>query len=170
VRQGSAFSYRIHTHCSYSDASTPMSPGQPHTQAVPELSCSNAGDAAPPGSTVQYQMRQRSFTSSSGSGYTTWYFVKSDKSVLLPPMIPQAMTGHLYIHLDSSTNVYQYWMLGANNHWESVSKGVQNPLNHDRVLAIRSNGEPSWVTRATTNTTQSRKERDLREKSVRPSL
>ncbi len=121
-----------------------MSPGQPRTQAVPELLCSNAGDATPPGLTVQYQMHQHLFTSSSGSGYTTWYFVKSDKSVLLPPMIPQAMTGHLYIHLDSSTNVYQYWMLGANNHWESVSKGVQNPLNHDQVLTIRSNGEPSW--------------------------
>ncbi len=143
---------------------------QSRTQIVPELSCSGIVDAASPGSTVHYQMRQRSFTSSSGSGYTIWYFAKSDKSVSSPPMVPQAKTGHLYVHLDSSTDVYQYWMFGANNQWESVSKGAQYPLNHDCVLAIRSNGEPSWVTRATTTTAQTRKQRDLREKSVHLSL
>lgn len=83
-------------------------------------------------------------------------------------MVPQAKTGHLYVHLDSSTNVHLYWLFSVNNQWESVSKGAQYPLNHDRVLAIRGNGEPSWVTRATTSTTQTRKDKNLREKSVHP--
>jgi hypothetical protein len=111
-------------------------------------------------------MRQRSFSSNSGSGYTVWYFAKSDSSILLPPTVTQAKTGHLYVHLDTSRNVYQYWMLGTGNQWERVSKGVEYPLNHDRVLAIRSNGEPSWITRASTTTTQTRKEREVRERSV----
>jgi hypothetical protein len=57
-------------------------------------------------------------------------------------------------------------MLGGNNQWESVSKGSEYPLNYDQVLSIRGDGEPSWVTRALTVTTRSRKERETREKSV----
>jgi hypothetical protein len=123
-------------------------------------------DTHPSGSMVPYQMRQRSFTSNSGSGHTTWYFGKSDANIPSPPVVPQAVTGHIYVHLNTSTNKHQYWMLGGNNLWESVSKGSEYPLNHDRILSIRSNGEPSWVTRASTTTTQSRKEREIREKSV----
>ena len=57
-------------------------------------------------------------------------------------------------------------MLGIPNQWERVSSGVESPLNHDRVLAIRANGEPSWITRASTVTTKTRKEKEIREKSV----
>lgn len=116
--------------------------------------------------TLPYQMRQRSFSSNTGSGYTVWYFGKSHSSLLLPPTVPQAKTGHLYIHLDTSRNDSQYWMLGTGSQWQRVSPGVEYPLNHDRVLAIRSNGEPSWVTRASTTTTKTRKEKEMREKSV----
>ena len=118
-------------------------------------------DTHPAGPLVPYQMRQRSFASNSGSGHTIWYFAKSDTNIPMPPIISQAVTGHLYVHLNSSANTYQYWMLGRNNQWESVSKGSEYPLNHDRVLSIRGNGEPSWVTRASTTTTQSRKEREI---------
>ena len=48
-------------------------------------------------------------------------------------------------------------MLGINGQWESVSKNAENPLIHDRVLSIRSNGEPSWVMRATISTTETRR-------------
>jgi hypothetical protein len=115
-------------------------------------------------------MRQRSFASNSGSGYTIWYSSKSDTNIPSPPVVSQAVTGHIYVHINSNgttnANTYQYWMLGGNNQWESVSKGSEYPLNHDRVFSIRSNGEPSWVTRASTVTTQSRKEKETREKSV----
>jgi len=57
-------------------------------------------------------------------------------------------------------------MLGTNDQWESVSKGAEYPLNHDRVLSFRTNGDPSWITRASTITTQSRKEKEIREKSA----
>lgn len=161
-RHGAVF-YCSHTHSLYFYVSTLGS--QPRTQTVPDLAEVTV-DATPAGSTVPYQMRQRSFTSSSGSGHTVWYFGKSDRSISSPPMVPQARTGHLYVHFDTSTNVYQYWMLGTNNQWEGVSKGAEYPLNHDRVFTIRSNGEPSWVTQASTTTVQTRRERDIREKSV----
>jgi hypothetical protein len=65
-------------------------------------------------------------------------------------------------------------MLEGNNLWGSFSKGSEYPLNNDRILLIRSNGlgngEPSWVTRASTTTTQSRKDREIREKSVHESF
>ncbi|KAH9066929.1 hypothetical protein EDB83DRAFT_2314921 [Lactarius deliciosus] len=110
---------------------------------------------------ASYQIRQRSFSSNSGSGYTIWYFGKSNSSILMPPTIPQAKTGHLYVHLDTSRNVFLYWMLNIANQWERVSSGVESPLNHDRVLAIRANGEPSWITRASTVTTKTRKEKEI---------
>jgi hypothetical protein len=80
---------------------------------------------------ASYQMRQRPFSSNSGSGYTIWYFGKSNSSILMLPTIPQAKTGHLYVHLDTSRNVFLYWMISIANQWERVSSGVESPLNHD---------------------------------------
>lgn len=117
-------------------------------------------------SSVPYETHERRFASNSGSGKTTWYFAQSNTNISSPPAIPQAETGHLYVHLDCSTHMHQYWMLGTNNEWQSVSKGSECPLNHDRVLSIRSNGEPSWVTRSSISTIQGRKERLIQEKSM----
>jgi hypothetical protein len=117
-------------------------------------------------STTPYQMCQRLFSSNSSSGYTVWYFSKSSSSLLFPPSIPHAKTGHLYIHLDTTRDVSQYWMLGTSNQWQRVSSGVEYPLNHDHILAIRSNGELSWVTQASITTTKTRKEKEVQDKSV----
>lgn len=117
---------------------------------------------SPDGAQAGYQVHQRPFGSSSGSGYTIWYFSRSSSSIQSPPIVSQAKTGHLYVHFDTSTKTYQYWMLGVGGQWESVSKNAQNPLNTDRVLSFRNNGEPSWVTRATTNTTETRREKRAR--------
>ncbi|KAH9014789.1 hypothetical protein EDB85DRAFT_1899040 [Lactarius pseudohatsudake] len=115
---------------------------------------------------TSYQMRQRPFSSQSGSGYTIWYFSRSNLSILTPPTVPQVKTGHLYVHLDASRDVFQYWIF--TNRWERVQSGAEYPLNHDRILAVRANGEPSWVTRASTVTTKTRKEKEkeVREQSV----
>ena len=110
---------------------------QSQTGPVSASLCSGVSfDSQPGGSSLPYQTRQRSFTSNSGSGYTTWYFARSDANLPLPPVVPQAKTGHLYVNLNTSTNSYQYWMLGVNSQWENVSKGSENPLNHNQVLSI----------------------------------
>jgi hypothetical protein len=144
---------------------------RPPIQPVSAPSCSDGGacvdtETHPMGFTVPYETRERRFASNSGSGKTTWYLAKSNTNISSPPAVPHAETGHLYVHLDCSTCTHQYWMFGANSEWQSVSKGSEYPLNHDRVLSIRGNGEPSWVTRASISTTQGRKERDIRGMSV----
>ncbi|KAH9017139.1 hypothetical protein EDB85DRAFT_1897787 [Lactarius pseudohatsudake] len=109
------------------------------------------------GAHAGYQMYQRLFSSSSGSGYTIWYSSQSDSSIQSPPVIPQSKTGHLYVHFDALTKTYQYWMLGVGGQWEGVAKNAECPHNHDRVLSIHSNGEPSWVIRATISTMETRR-------------
>ncbi|KAH8999744.1 hypothetical protein EDB92DRAFT_1812867 [Lactarius akahatsu] len=123
------------------------------SEPEPELMDSNAE--------ASYQIRQRPFSSNSGSGYTTWYLGRSCCSVLMLPTVPQAKTGHLYVHRDTSRDTFIYWILTTANRWERVSSGAEHPLNHDRVLAIWANGEPSWVTRASTVTTKTRKEKEI---------
>lgn len=142
-------------------------------QAVSVSSCLDSGVSVdsnthpqPVDPLVPYETRERRFTSNSGSGKTTWYFAKSSTNISSPPAVPQAEAGHLYVHLNCSTSTNQYWMFGMNNEWKTVSKGSEYPLNHDRVLSIRHNGEPSWVTRASIATTQGRKEREIRGLSV----
>ena len=139
---------------------------QSQTQPVSASSCFDGGVSVDSNthpqtvdSLVPYETRERRFTSNSGSGKTTWYLTKSSTNILSPPAVPQAEVGHLYVHLDRSTRTRQYWMFGTSNEWQSVSKGSECPMNHDRVLSIRNNGEPSWVTRASIATTQGRKER-----------
>ena len=126
----------------------------------------NCTHRQPADSVVPYETCERRFTSNSGSGKTTWYFAKSSTNISSPPAVRQAEIGHLYVHFDCSTRTHQYWIFSANNEWQSVSKGSEYPLNHDRVLSIRNNGEPSWVTRASIATTQGRKEREIRGRSA----
>ncbi|KAH9953237.1 hypothetical protein BC827DRAFT_1249679 [Russula dissimulans] len=123
-----------------------------HSRAV--ISATSVG-----GANASYQMYRRPFGSASGSGHTVWYFSRSDSSVQSPPVISQSEPGHLYVHFDTATKTHQYWMVAGNGQWESVAKGAEYPHNHGRVLSIRSNGEPSWVLRATIGTTEIRKER-----------
>ncbi|KAH8976618.1 hypothetical protein EDB92DRAFT_1823616 [Lactarius akahatsu] len=105
-------------------ASTSTSFSQPMvSEPEPELMDSNAE--------ASYQIRQRPFSSNSGSGYTTWYLGRSCCSVLMPPTVPQAKTGHLYVHRDTSRDTFIYWILTTANHWERVSSGAEHPLNHD---------------------------------------
>jgi hypothetical protein len=150
------------------NSSVPMCQPQIQPASAPSYSDGGVGvdaETHPMGSMVPYETRERRFTSSSGSGKTTWYSAKSNTNISSPPTIPHAETGHLYVHLDCSTRTHQYWMFGADNEWQSVSKGSEYPLNHDRVLSIRGNGEPSWVTRASISTTQGRKGRNIRGRS-----
>ena len=115
---------------------------------------------------ASYQMHRRPFGSNSGSGHTVWYTSRSDSSIQSPPVIPQSEPGHLYVHFDTSTKTHQYWMLVGTGQWESVAKGAEYPHNHGRVLSFRSNGEPSWVLRATIGTTDIRRARGRQEETI----
>ncbi|KAH9170482.1 hypothetical protein EDB89DRAFT_1907729 [Lactarius sanguifluus] len=93
---------------------TPIGPDQ--VSAAQELLGPKIGVAAtavPGGTYASYQSHQWPFSSSSGGGYTIWYFSWSDSSIQSPPMVPQSKTGHLYVHFNTSTKTHQYWMLGV---------------------------------------------------------
>ena len=53
-------------------------------------------------------------------------------------------------------------MLSVGGKWESVATNVEYPLNHDRVLSIHSNGEPSWVMQATISTMETRRDKQAK--------
>lgn len=126
-----------------------------HESGVTSLAAEGSASHAP------YRMNRRPFGSHSGSGHTVWYLSKSNSSIQSPPVISQSEPGHLYVHFDTATKAHQYWLLTGTGQWETVAKGAEYPHNHGRVLSIRSNGEPSWVLRATIGTTETRRVRQV---------
>lgn len=158
----------VHTICGYSFCLCILinylgsSIAQPQDVIDPQGPSSRSGviiATSPGGARIDYQINRRPFGSNSGSGHTVWYFSRSGSSIQSPPVISQSEPGHLYVHLDTDTKTHQYWMLSGGGQWESIAKGAEYPHNHSRVLSIRSNGEPSWVLRATIGTTETRRER-----------
>jgi hypothetical protein len=119
---------------------------------------------------VRYTRLERPFMSSGTSGSTVWY-TSSDGSPLRQPssrIIPSP--GNVYIHTDMPTNDRQMWISSSAGSWEGIPieydrnylpdrvvTAARHPLFSDRVLKIRENGEPSWVTRQTCVTLKSRK-------------
>lgn len=133
--------------------------------AQPQVVTSTPGSSSHPGvvgaarGAHSYQVFKRPFGSGSERGHTTWYLSQADSSIQSPPMISQSEPGHLYVHFDTATKTRQYWMLVGTGQWESVAKGAEYPHNHGRILSFRSNGDPSWVLRATVGTTEARREK-----------
>ena len=92
----------------------------------------------------------------------------------MPLAHPDATTypdiGDLYLHHDRMTGNLQLWISTAQGHWSNIPieyvqkylpdrivAGVSHPKFNDRLLKLRANGEPSWVTRQTLATLKSRK-------------
>jgi hypothetical protein len=158
----------VHTICSYAFylciLVNYLGPSTPQQQDVIELQGSSShsgviGATSAGEGHASYQMYRRPFGSNSGSGHTVWYFSRSDSSIQSPPVISQSEPGHLYVHFDTATKTHHYWMVSGSGQWERVAKGAEYPHNHGRVLSIRSNGEPSWVLRASIVTTETRRVR-----------
>lgn len=97
----------------------------------------------------------RPFSSTSGSGNTTWQILVQEKSIAHPPQM-QCTTGHLFIHYNPTTRAQTCWMYSKDGKWEIVDEDACHPLYPDRILHFRQNGEPSWWTRATKMTTKAR--------------
>lgn len=106
-------------------------------------------------------VHSRPFSSSSGSGHTTWQTVDQQEPIPHPPPNLEPNIGQLFIHRNPSTKTQTCWMYGKDGTWGVVSEGAQHPFLADRVLQFRpkSNDDPSWNTRATVMTTRARRER-----------
>jgi len=99
--------------------------------------------------------------SSGHRGATIWYTTQSFSDVSAPPDGMPEAAGDLYIHRNLSTSAQQIWMFGRDARWTVVPHDtkVNHPTVVDRVLSIRSDGSPNWVTAAAFTNVQCRRAR-----------
>ena len=103
---------------------------------------------------------QRPFVSGP-KGSTVWYTTASTKALSSPPASLPVTAGILYIHTDVTRGTNQVWLCNINCKWTDVTimENVKHPSITDRILLLRSDGIPSWLTGANYAAIQSRKER-----------
>jgi hypothetical protein len=120
--------------------------------------------------TKAYQRHARMFQSSNTPGETVWYESSDSVPLAHPDIAIFPNVGDLYLHRDRTTGNLQLWISTVQSHWNSarieyiqkylpdrIVMGVSHPKFNDRLLKLRANGEPSWVTRQTLATLKSRK-------------
>ena len=102
--------------------------------------------------------QQRPFSSGS-PGVTTWYSSASPQRISSPPSTITAQIGELYIHHTRLEDVYDIWLYGQDFRWKRVTdiEKVYHPTIDDRVLSMRANGTPNWITAASYTTIRGRK-------------
>lgn len=106
---------------------------------------------------------QRPFTSGS-KGYTIWYTTTSSQPLSSPPSSLPVTAGTLYIHTDLSMDTKQVWLCNINCNWTDITtmENVKHPSITDRILLLRSDGIPSWLTSANHGTILSRRDKSGR--------
>ncbi|KAF9778444.1 hypothetical protein BJ322DRAFT_1105307 [Thelephora terrestris] len=98
----------------------------------------------------------------SGSpGVTTWYSSYSVDNIDSPPSNLNPNVGDLYIHTNRAEDFHHIWLFGLDTSWSkvAVSDKVYHPVIADRVLSLRANGTPSWITAASYTTIKGRKDK-----------
>ena len=88
------------------------------------------------------------FRSASGlRGSTVWYTTQSYSDMLEPPSGIPELVGSLYIHKNLSIPAHQIWMFDREARWVPVPDDarVNHPTVAGRMLSIRSDGSPNWV-------------------------
>ena len=121
-------------------------------------------------STKAYLRHTRTFQSSNTPGETVWYESSDNAPLVHPDAAICPNIGDLYLHKDRTTGSLQLWVSIIEGRWKSVAveyiqkylpdrivMGASHPKFNDRLLKLRTNGEPSWVTRQTLATLKSRK-------------
>jgi hypothetical protein len=127
------------------------------------------GDAAV-NVTKAYHRQARMFQSSNTPGETVWYESSDSMALVQPDATIYPNVGDLYLHKDRTTDNLQLWISTVEGRWDKVTVeynqkylpdrvvvGVSHPKFNDRQLKLRTNGEPSWVTRQTLATLKARK-------------
>lgn len=106
---------------------------------------------------------QRPFTSGP-KGYTIWYTTASSQPLSSPPASLPVTAGILYIHTNLSKDTKQIWLCNINRSWVDITAvdNAKHPSITDRILLLRSDGIPSWLTGANYAVIQSRKDRSGR--------
>jgi len=116
-----------------------------------------------------YTKHVRPFSSPNTKGDTVWYESLGSSPLSRPDtsIIPEV--GDLYFH-KICNNSLQLWISVTSGEWTSrpveyvqkylpdrIMKDLTHPRFENRMLKLRVNGEPSWVTRQTLATLKSRR-------------
>jgi len=111
-------------------------------------------------SSVSPIKQERPFPSGS-PGATAWYSSYSLANLDSPPSGLNQNVGDLYVHNNRATALYEMWLCGLEKSWKRVeaTEKVYHPIIVDRVLSMRANGTPSWITAASYTTIKGRKEK-----------
>jgi hypothetical protein len=100
--------------------------------------------------------RRRPFAANKGE--TIWHYTASEGQIPHPPVI-NVNRGEVYVHKNLTDGTFQFWLYGQNDCWEVVesSDKIPHPLLPGRVLSLRANGEPGWITTRSYLTLRARK-------------
>ena len=130
-------------------------PGGPANNSVVPLSLQ--GTTLNPPATVP--VKQRRQFSCGSSAYTTWYSTASAQDLASPPQQVVPAVGELYIHHNRLEDKHQIWLYGLDSVWKCVTgvEKVYHPTIDDRVLSVRANGTPNWITAASYTTIRGRR-------------
>ena len=132
---------------------SPQAPDQPPVAPL------TAPVLPPPSAVVPYK-QERLFASGS-PGATAWYTSSSYDDLPAPSSGIDPKVGELYVHTNRTTDHHEVWLFDLSRNWKCVTDvaKVYHPVIADRVLSIRVNGTPSWITAASYMTIRGRKER-----------
>ena len=133
-------------------------------QAARRRSSSRPPDRSTPSAftaSVSPTKQERPFSSGS-PGVTAWYSSCSLTTLRAPPLDLDPNVGDLYVHNDRAQASYDVWLYGLDRTWMLVDAAdkVHHPVIADRVLSMRANGTPSWITAASYTTIKGRKEKE----------
>lgn len=125
---------------------------------VTEISANTTTPAITMNTTPTPFKQQRPFCSGS-PGVTAWYTTSSTQDITSPPPEITPEIGELHVHHNRVTDIHQVWLYGADHQWKSVTEQekVCHPAISDRMLSMRANGTPNWITAASFTTIRGRK-------------
>ncbi|KAF9781585.1 hypothetical protein BJ322DRAFT_1111510 [Thelephora terrestris] len=131
----------------------------PHTGTIVQPTPATVIPSTPTGSSVPIRS-QRAFSSGS-RGYTTWYSTESNDFITSPPSTLPTSAGILYLHKNLTCGTTQVWLCDIRRSWINITdaEGVKHPSLADRILLLRSDGLPSWLTATNYAAVQARKEK-----------
>ncbi|KAF9786233.1 hypothetical protein BJ322DRAFT_1108087 [Thelephora terrestris] len=135
-------------------------PGHTRTMDRSTPFVASSSTSTPAATTVSPIKQERPFPSGS-PGITAWYSSHSLKDLCSPPPDLDPNVGDLYVHNNRAEASYNVWLYGLDETWAFVDVGdkVHHPVITDRVLSMRANGTPSWITAANYTTIKGRKEK-----------